>query len=136
VVAIFSGQMLEDGNPIINGSGDQQRDFVHVSDVAKANVLALDRGDNEILNIGSGVGTSVNRIYSLLAELTGFGKEAIHGPAKKGEVQRIFLNSERARSILGWRPEVSLREGLALTVDFFRSESSTNGCRPAEKRKN
>jgi UDP-glucose 4-epimerase len=120
VVAIFTGQMLGGSHPVINGTGEQERDFVHVSDVARASVLALVRGDNEILNIGSGTGTSVNTIFETLAELTEFQKMPTHGPAKKGEVCKIFLNSDRARKELGWLPEVSLRQGLASTLEFFR----------------
>jgi UDP-glucose 4-epimerase len=119
VVAIFTGAMLHGGQLVINGSGGQQRDFVHVSDVARASVLALTRGDNEIFNIGSGVGTDVNTIYRMLAELTGFTGEPRWAAAKRGEVRRIFLNSERARKALDWEPEVSLNEGLAATVASF-----------------
>ncbi len=121
VVAIFTGQMLDGRQPVINGAGEQQRDFVHVSDVAKASVLALDKGDNEILNIGSGAGTSVNTIFKTLAELTHFRMPAVHSPAKKGEVYKIFLHSNRAQKTLGWQPEMSLRQGLAETVEFFRN---------------
>jgi UDP-glucose 4-epimerase len=122
VVAIFTGQMLGGGDPVINGNGEQERDFIHVSDVARASVLALEKGNGEILNIGGGRGTSVNTIFSTLAELTGYGKPAVRGPAKKGEVWKIFLNAERAREILHWSPRMSLHEGLASTVDYFRSE--------------
>jgi UDP-glucose 4-epimerase len=119
VVAIFTGIMLKGGQPIINGSGEQQRDFVHVSDVARASVLSLTKGDNQIFNIGSGIGTDVNTIYSNLAELTGFKGAKQHGPAKLGEVSRIFLNAERARTELGWAPQMSLKDGLASTVEYF-----------------
>ncbi|MEW5976918.1 MAG: NAD-dependent epimerase/dehydratase family protein [Acidobacteriota bacterium] len=121
VVAIFAGQMLNGGEPVINGSGEQERDFVHVSDVARASVLALDKGNNEILNIGSGVGTSVTTIFSILAELSRFLDPPVHGPAKQGEVQRIFLNSNRAWQSLGWKPEVPLRKGLASTLEFLQT---------------
>jgi UDP-glucose 4-epimerase len=121
VVAVFAGQMLGGGKPVINGTGEQQRDFVYVTDVARANLLALQQADNQILNLGSGLGTSVNEIYQVLAELTGFSPKPVHGPAKKGEVSRIFLNSERARQSLNWQPQISLRAGLASTVEFFRS---------------
>ena len=120
VVAIFAGQMLSNANPVINGKGDQERDFVHVSDVARASVLALDKGDNQIVNLGSGVGTSVNTIFSTLSGLTGFQREPVHGPAKKGEVYKIYLKSDRAKENLGWQPAMSLKEGLASTVEFFR----------------
>ncbi len=119
VVAIFLGQMLGGGEPVIHGSGEQQRDFVHVSDVARASVLALQRGDGEILNIGSGVGTSVNTIFSILAELTHFRGSANHGPAKAGEVSRIYLDASRAAKSLGWQPQLALEEGLAQTMQHF-----------------
>ncbi len=120
VVAIFSAQMLSGSRTVINGSGDQERDFVYVSDIARANILALDRGDGEIVNIGSGVGTSVNTIFTTLARLTDYQGEVVHGPAKKGEVYRIYLNADKARHILGWTPMMALEEGLASTVDYFR----------------
>jgi len=120
VVAIFTGQMLSDGQPVINGSGEQERDFVYVSDVVRANVLALERGDGGVYNIGSGVGTSVNRIFELLAGLTGYEGPAVHGPPKRGEVFKIYLDATRARQDLGWAPQVTLEEGLAWTVAYFR----------------
>lgn len=125
VVAIFSAQMLNGKQTIINGSGEQERDFVYVSDVARANLLALERGDGEILNIGSSVGTSVNTVFSILAQLTGYRKEAIHGPAKKGEVYKIFLNADRAKEILGWSPMISLPDGLASTVKYFSEKRAS-----------
>lgn len=127
VVAIFTGQMLRGGRPVINGSGEQERDFVHVSDVAAANVLALERGDGEVLNIGSGIGTSVNTIYSILAELTGFRGERTHGPGKQGEVYRIFLDAGRARRVLDWQARIPLREGLASTVRYFQEKAPGRG---------
>jgi UDP-glucose 4-epimerase len=126
VVAIFTGQMLKGITPTINGSGEQQRDFVSVSDVARANLLAIEEGDFEILNIGSCIGTSVNTIFFTLAELTGFQNKPIYGPAKKGEVSNIFLDSKRAQNVLGWSPQISLKEGMAVTVDFLR-QTSRNG---------
>jgi UDP-glucose 4-epimerase len=124
VVAIFIGKMLNGVQPVINGTGNQERDFVYVGDVAKASVLALDGGGGEIVNLGSGVGTSVNRIYETLAELSGFQGAAVHGPAKRGEVYRIFLRPTQAKEKLHWEPEVVLRDGLASTVDYFRSAHS------------
>jgi UDP-glucose 4-epimerase len=120
VVAIFADRMLARGEPIINGSGEQERDFVYVTDVARANVLALERGNGEIYNLGSGRGTSVNRIFELLAAATGYDRPAVHGPPKQGEVFKIFLDATRAREELGWEPQVTLEEGLAQTVAYFR----------------
>jgi UDP-glucose 4-epimerase len=116
VVAIFCRKMLDGGRPVINGSGEQERDYCFVADVARANVLALERGDGGVYNIGTGIGTSVNRLYRLLAELTGFQGPELHGPAKSGEVFRTYLDASRARRELGWEPAVTLEDGLARTV--------------------
>jgi UDP-glucose 4-epimerase len=120
VIAIFTAQMLA-GQPVtINGTGDQERDFVFVGDVVRANVNALRAGDGEAFNIGSGEGMSVNQIFTLLREATGYSLDAIHGPAKAGETFRIYLNIAKAASGLNWTPEVSLRDGLVQTVESLR----------------
>jgi UDP-glucose 4-epimerase len=121
VVAIFAAQMLNGTRPMINGSGEQERDFVYVSDIARGNVLALTHGGGEIFNLGSGVGTSINTIFRQLKEITGATYEEVHGPAKLGEVFRTYLSTEKARSGLGWEAQVTLREGLERTVAYFRS---------------
>jgi UDP-glucose 4-epimerase len=121
VVAIFTGKMLSGAGPVINGDGLQQRDFVYVSDVARANLLALQRGSG-ITNVGTGVPTDVNTIFRELARLTGYRGPEQHGPAKQGEVRVTYLDATRARQELGWASEVPLREGLARTVDYFRAE--------------
>ncbi len=124
VVAIFATQMLNGAVPTIHGSGEQERDFVHVSDIVQANLRALaGRGDG-VYNIGTGRGVSVNRIFRLLAERVGFPRRPIHGPAKAGEVFRIFLDSSKAERELGWRPRVGLEEGLGDTIEFFRSRAN------------
>lgn len=120
VVAIWANQMLNGGQPVINGTGEQERDFVYVGDIARANVLALDKGSGAILNLGSGVGTPILDIFHALKRATGSACEEVHGPAKLGEVFRIYLDSSRAGAVLGWEADVSLDEGLARTVDHFR----------------
>ena len=123
VVAIFALAMLEGRRPVIFGSGEQERDFVHVADVAEANVLALQRGAGRVYNIGVGVGSSVNRIFSLLRDILSYGEEVQYAPARAGEVFKVHLDCARAERELGWRPTVSLEDGLARTVDYFRSQS-------------
>ncbi len=120
VIAIFTGQMLEGREPVINGSGDQERDFVYVPDVARANVRALTRGSGRIYNIGSGVGTSINQIFTLLARFTGYTAPARYGPAKLGEVFKVYLDARRARDELQWAPSIPLEAGLADTVRAFQ----------------
>ncbi|NLT74866.1 MAG: SDR family NAD(P)-dependent oxidoreductase [Chloroflexi bacterium] len=121
VIAIWTALMLKGQPTVVHGSGEQQRDFVYVGDIARANVLALERGGGEIINLGSAIGTSINEVFDLLQETTGYGLKREHGPAKQGEVFRSYITREKAESILGWRPTVSLAEGLEQTVAYFRS---------------
>jgi UDP-glucose 4-epimerase len=123
VVAIFTGKMLRNEPAVINGDGTQQRDFVYVGDIARANLLALDHG-NGIYNIGSGIGTDINTIFGELARLTDYQLPESHAPAKQGEVDKIYLNAERARRELGWERQTSLAEGLAQTVQFIRERGA------------
>ena len=121
VVAIFTGQMLEAGEPVINGSGEQERDFVYVGDIAEANIQAMEGNGSQIYNIGSGVGTSISEIFARLKEITGYEKEAVHGPAKMGEVFKVYLDASKAEQELGWLPRVGLDEGMRMTVEYFRN---------------
>jgi UDP-glucose 4-epimerase len=90
-----------------------------VGDIARANVLALTQGGGEILNLGSGIGTTINTIFALLNQATGGKYEELHGPAKLGEVMYTYLDAQRAKQLLGWVPEVPLDEGLRRTVAHF-----------------
>ena len=120
VVAIFTRQLLQDEQPTIYGDGFQERDFVYVGDCAQANVLALTAGENEIYNLASGEGTSINELFARLKEITRSRQEVAYGPAKAGETYKIYLDATKAREELGWRQRVPLSDGLAQTVDHFR----------------
>jgi UDP-glucose 4-epimerase len=120
VVSIFTGQMLRGIQPVINGDGEQERDYVFVGDVAYANLLALTDGDNEVFNLGWGIGTSVNTIFHHLKSITNTNVKEIHGPPMLGEVRKSCLDASKAKNGLGWEPRVELEEGLRRTVDFFR----------------
>ncbi len=119
VVAIFSRQMVRGEQVTINGSGEQERDFVYVADIVRANILAMDKGAGRIYNLGSGVGTSINQLFAMMKGVTGYGKEPIYGPPKPGETFKIYLDAEKARRELGWEPLIGLKEGLERTVEFF-----------------
>jgi UDP-glucose 4-epimerase len=120
VVSIFIGQMLRGIQAVINGDGEQQRDFVYVSDVVRANLLAVENEDNGVYNLGWGVGVSVNEIFRRLKVMTDYPLDEVHGPPKLGEVRYSYLDANKARRELGWEPLIDLEEGLRHTVDFFR----------------
>lgn len=120
VVAIFCGNLRDGRVSTINGTGEQTRDYVYVGDVARANVLAL---ENEIppgaYNVGTGIETDVNRLYGLLLGASVKDLPPEHGPGKPGEQSRSSVDPALAGSVLGWRPEVDLSEGLRRTLRFF-----------------
>jgi UDP-glucose 4-epimerase len=131
VVSIFIGQMLRNIQPVINGDGDQLRDYVFISDIVRANVSVLESGDNEVFNLGWGKGTSVNEIFRALKVILRSEIREVHGPAKLGEVRQTYLNSEKVRRLLGWSPLVTLEEGLKSTAEYFQR----NGHRLKHKNK-
>ncbi len=120
VVAIFTGQMLAGAPVTINGTGEQERDFVYVSDCARANVLAAANSRTGIYNLGCGEGANVNLIFSELSRIIGYSRDPRYGPPKAGETLKIYLDSRRARADLGWSPTVGLSDGLRQTVAYFR----------------
>jgi UDP-glucose 4-epimerase len=122
VNAIFAGLMLAGKVPTIFGDGEQLRDYVFVSDIVEANLRALTNGDNEIVNIGSGLGTSVNDIYQILAEILDFKPPAHYAPERAGEIKKIFLDARKAELALGWKPKISFRDGLKKTVEWHKAK--------------
>ena len=121
VVSIFGGRMLQ-GEPVtIFGDGEQTRDFVFVDDVVHAFVLAMERGDGQRFNIGTGEQTSVNELFTTMADVTGYDQQPVYAPERPGELRAIALDARAAAAELGWKPWTMLREGLAETVDWIRS---------------
>ena len=121
VVAIFTRQMLQGERPTIFGKGDKTRDYVYVSDIVTANLLAMGKGENGTYNIGTGVETSDQEMFNLLAELTGCQSNPHYAPVRKGEIYKICLDWSKAQKELGWQPQFLLREGLRETVNYYRS---------------
>ena len=120
IVAISSRTLAAHQVPTINGNGEQTRDYVDVGDVARANVLALERDPPPgAYNIGNAIETNVNQLYELLQQISGQNLPAKHGPAKPGEQMRSSIDPARARRVFGWRPEIDLGAGLRETLRFF-----------------
>lgn len=121
VVAIFTSKMLIGAQPIINGDGKQTRDYVYVKDVVESNIAALSYSDSDIFNIGTGIETDVNLLFTMLRELTKSNCEKKRGPPKHGEQQRSVIDASKAKKLLGWQPQYTLREGLRETVEYFKA---------------
>ncbi len=121
VVAIFAGKLLAGQRPTIFGDGKQTRDFVYVDDAVDALVRASERGGGLLLNIGTGTETSVQELFDAMARAVGFRQPAVYAPARAGEVPRSALDPARAGMHLGWQPWTSIDEGVARTIEYFRS---------------
>src|SRR5579884_1223403 len=121
VIAIFANRMLQGETPLVHGAGTDERDYVYVGDVARANVLALDRGDGELVNIGTGIGTQTLQVYEKLKELLGYRGDKRHGPPRLGDVPSVRLNAARAEQVLGWRPTVAFEDGVRAQVEWLRT---------------
>ncbi len=120
VCAIFAPRMLQ-GQPVtIFGDGTQVRDYIYVGDVADANVAALTRGEGEAFNIGTGIGTSTEEVFTTLKAVTSYGQDAIHGSARLGDLQTIYLSPAKAETGLGWQPKTSFKEGTIQTVNWYK----------------
>jgi len=119
VIAIFSDKMLAGGQPIINGSGNQTRDFVYVDDVVEASTLAFKKNKVGVFNIGTAKETDVNTIFKKLKELTGSNCKIVHGSAMPGEQKRSCLDFKKAKRELKWSPKYDLENGLKKTIDWF-----------------
>jgi UDP-glucose 4-epimerase len=120
VVAIFLNRLLAGEAPTINGAGLQTRDYVHVSDVVRANLAAAGRPGFNVYNVGTGVETSVVDLYREIAAALGSGLQARHGAAKPGEQARSVVDGALGHRELGLPVPLPLREGLARTAAWFR----------------
>ncbi|HSL48891.1 MAG TPA: NAD-dependent epimerase/dehydratase family protein [Candidatus Deferrimicrobiaceae bacterium] len=124
VIAIFCHRLLTGQIPMINGDGAQTRDYTYVEDVAAANLKALEHPEVAgPVNISTGVETSVNDLYRALVAAAGSKVRAQHAPARPGEQRRSCLSPTLAGRVLGWKPTVTLEEGLRRTFEFFQKET-------------
>jgi UDP-glucose 4-epimerase len=121
LVAIFAQRMLLGEPCVINGDGKTTRDYVHVSDVARAFVAATERGSG-LVNIGSGIDRSVLDMHTALSRAVGYQLPPVFGPPLPGEVWRVRMDVRRAASELGWRATVGLADGMATVIDWLRAE--------------
>jgi UDP-glucose 4-epimerase len=125
-VAIFSGKILRGERSVINGDGNQTRDYVYVGDAVTANIKALENDFVGCINIGTETETTVNELFSILEAASGKkGLDKIHGPAKLGEQSRSVLANRLARKVLGWEPKVSITKGLEATYNWFKDNSKS-----------
>ena len=120
VVAIFLNKMLNGGQPVINGDGNQTRDYVYVKDVVKANILSLENTDKiGIYNVGTSIELSVNDLFKEINKNFDNKYKQVHGPAKLGEQKTSCLNYEKIKKDMNFMPETDFSEGIRETYKWF-----------------
>ncbi len=131
VVAIFCNRLLDGRAMTVYGDGEQTRDYVYAGDVAAANFAAVTKDvppagrlDARAFNIGTGIETSVNTLSNTLQHVSNATTPIECAPARAGELARSALNTAKARSVLGWTPQVQLAEGLTRTFTYFANRRS------------
>jgi dTDP-L-rhamnose 4-epimerase len=129
VCAIFSSRIKNGNPPLIFEDGNQVRDFIHVSDIARANKLAIEREDAnmEAINIGTGTPTSINEVADALIEL--YGQESdlkpeIAGEFRAGDIRHAYADTTKAEHLLGFEADVEFRNGLQELVQWARAQDS------------
>ncbi|MBV9021291.1 MAG: SDR family NAD(P)-dependent oxidoreductase [Chloroflexi bacterium] len=120
VIAIFAKRFLSHQAVRIDWDGEQRKDYVYVEDVVRANILALERGHNDIFCIGSGHPVSVNEIYRQLAQITQYEPEIVRAPRRPGDIYLAYFDCSKAARILAWQPTTPFAQGVKATVDYFR----------------
>lgn len=121
VICIFANKFLAGKSPVIYGDGSQTRDFIYVADIVNANLHALNRGDGLIINIGSGVKTSVNELSGQFKSLLASSIDAVYAVPRPGDIEHSVFDIARAKAELGWQPQWSLPDGLRETVEFYKN---------------
>lgn len=126
VIAIFTGRIIRGESIRVDWDGEQRKDYVFVGDVARANLIALTQGNDDVFNIGTGIGTSVNALHSAIASAVGRDVDVVHAPKRAGDVRTCVFAIDKARERLGWEPATALADGIARTAAYFKSATTAS----------
>lgn len=120
-IRIFVDALLENKRPRVFGDGNQTRDFTYVRDIVEANILCMksSRADGEVLNIGRGESITVNALLELIAELMNKNLNPVYEDRQVGDVEHTLADITKAKELLGWKPKVSLKEGLRRFIEWY-----------------
>ena len=121
VVAIFNNRLLKGQAPIINGDGEQTRDYIFIRDIVHANLLALNLNESDIFNVGTGQETTVNELTQLILEVSESDIAVQSSKKNNFEQRRSSLDNKKIKAAINWSPQFSLKEGLSETFSFFKN---------------
>jgi UDP-N-acetylglucosamine/UDP-N-acetylgalactosamine 4-epimerase len=124
VIPLFMNAVLSNEPPTINGEGEHSRDFTFVSNAVQANVLAMTTENkeavNQVYNIACGEQTSLNELFEWIKQIAGSDLAPIHGPERTGDVKHSLADISKARTMLGYNPSTTVKEGLKLSFEWYR----------------
>lgn len=120
VIARFIHRLLLGERPTIYGDGGQTRDYTFVDDVVRANLLAIERGDNMAINIGTGQPKSVREVYDAVESASNSGLQPIYADERPGDAKRVWMDISLAEGALGWKSEIAFTDGVQRTVEYYR----------------
>jgi len=127
VLALFCRKMLAGERPTIYGDGEQSRDFTYIENVVHGNLLAAaapaEKVSGKVMNMATGVRTTLNQALQVLRPLTGTDCEPLHEPNRAGDIRESLADIRLAHELLGYEPTVSFSEGLARTVEWYRKQA-------------
>jgi dTDP-L-rhamnose 4-epimerase len=130
VAAIFSSRLLNGQPPVIYEDGQQSRDFVHVSDVVRASLLAMERdeADYQVFNVGTGRPLSILAIARMLIDNLADGQiePQVVGKYRRGDIRHCFADITKIRDRLGYTPQVSFEEGISDLVGWVREQEAAD----------
>jgi dTDP-L-rhamnose 4-epimerase len=128
-VAIFSSRLLNENRPVIFEDGLQSRDFVHVSDIVQANLLAMesDRADYQVFNVGTGRALSILDVaHALSSALDVEIEPQVVGKFRAGDIRHCYADISKAQRLLGYTPQVTFEYGIADLVNWLSTQESTD----------
>jgi UDP-glucose 4-epimerase len=123
VIAIFSSMLAANKRPTIFGDGSKTRDYVYITDIVQANVLALTKGNNRLFHLGTGKEISDLAVYQTIAQYFPTGLNAKHKSVRPGEVVRSSLNAKKASQVLGWKPTLTFAQGVATYMQIVHNRT-------------
>jgi UDP-glucose 4-epimerase len=128
VIAIFISRLLKGEVPVVNAYPDEPegmaRDYVYVEDVARANLLALERAKGESVNIGSGKAVRTGEVLAGISRIMGRELKYTRAGPRPGDLRHSCLDNAKAARVMGWKPSFTLEEGLSKTVAYFAASNA------------
>jgi dTDP-L-rhamnose 4-epimerase len=137
VAAIFSSRLLNRKSPVVYEDGGQSRDFIHVTDIARANVMVMqsDKADYQVFNVGSGQPVAIRDVAQKLSDYLSGGeiRAEITGQFREGDIRHCYADITKIRTLLGFEPSVYFDDGISELVEWVRTQTAADRFEEARK---